>query len=398
MKRIAIATVILLTTINSFAQESSFIDEEYNGLWQSLLGQDPLVDSVLMNSDRYRFQFIYTDIERDTSGESFIRTESYSTGQYFYPASTVKLPTAILTMEKLHKRGYSLDAVLKIHDDQYCGNMSYIEKLENRDIPMKEIIEELIVVSDNTYYNALYQFLTPKALNDSLKSRGINKTKIYRSFTGCEIPQNLFCNSLHLTDAALHRTYLQGSSRMELDEFSEAYTYDEAKLLGSKHEYRREIVPGPFDFNYNLEYSLDDLHATMLRLVVPEQFPEEERWNLSEEYRSFLMDCLQKAPSELKKEEFQDDKKYPDNLYKYIVKGNDDDSYKDIVTYSKIGISYGFVTETAYVVNPKTEREFVVTASIYVNENDTVNDGKYEYEDVARPFFAKLGQLLLDAK
>ena len=33
---------------------------------------------------------------------------------------------------------------------------------------------------------------------------------------------------------------------------------------------------------------------------------------------------------------------------------------------------------------------------MYVNENKTVNDNHYEYETVARPFCAKLGELLIE--
>jgi hypothetical protein len=31
---------------------------------------------------------------------------------------------------------------------------------------------------------------------------------------------------------------------------------------------------------------------------------------------------------------------------------------------------------------------------MYTNENDVVNDGVYEYEEMARPFLARLGSLI----
>ena len=102
-------------------------------------------------------------------------------------------------------------------------------------------------------------------------------------------------------------------------------------------------------------------------------------------------------PKELNMPKFSDTLKYPDNLYKYIALGNETNlSNTHIRTFSKLGLSYGFVTETAYVVDFKENIDFFLSISMYVNENKTVNDNHYEYETVARPFCAKLGELLIE--
>ena len=153
---------------------------------------------------------------------------------------------------------------------------------------------------------------------------------------------------------------------------------------------------GPFDFNYHLDYPLADIHSTMIRLAAPEQFLKTDLWDITESDRDFFLETMKQIPSDLEDEKYHDQKRYPDNVFKYLVKGDDNIDYKNVVTYSKIGIAYGFVTETAHIVDAENKIDFFVTASIYVNANDTVNDGKYEYEDVARPFLTKLGQLLVD--
>ena len=89
--------------------------------------------------------------------------------------------------------------------------------------------------------------------------------------------------------------------------------------------------------------------------------------------------------------------KYPDNLYKYIAIGEEDSPLNGSVrTFSKLGLSYGFVTEIAYVIDFEENIDFFLSISMYVNENKTVNDNHYEYETVARPFCAKLGELLIE--
>ncbi|MFK7784087.1 MAG: hypothetical protein AB8B56_03165, partial [Crocinitomicaceae bacterium] len=261
---------------------------------------------------------------------------------------------------------------------------------------IEDMIRELIIISNNTYYSSLYHFLTPKYLNSKLKEKKILGTHIYKDFSGCEMPQSLKTHGYLLVDKKKSIATGEDMSTLPLSEFSANYIYDSTKLYGSKHEYRREIVDGPFDFNYNLEYPISDIHSTSMRLFFPEFFPEEARWNIRENHRELLMDAMKAVPKDLKKKKYLDKKKYPDNLYKYLIHGDDNPKYDDIITYSKIGLSYGFVTETAFIHDPATNRRYVLTASLYVNSNDTVNDGKYEYEELAKPFLARLGQLILE--
>ncbi len=389
-------TVLLWISLISISANSQLNIETNEDLLNYLHGSDEVFNGILDSSDLHHFQFIYTRIDR-VNGDTTLKTFNLSNPDYyFYPASVVKLPTALVTLEMMKKHDLSMDAYMKIHRDQTCGNMGYIEEMEAGRLTMGKMIRELIVISNNRYYNALYQFVTPKKLNSRLISKGINDTKIYRSFTGCDLPHSLFCNSLTITDTEKKNTLIQNSSRLGLSTFAARYIWSPKYLYGSKHEYRGEIVKGPFDFNYHLEYPLKDIHATMLRLIKPNLFSEEEQWDISDEHKDYFLNAMKGIPSDLTDKKYHDQKKYPDNIFKYIVKGDDNPNYKDVVTYSKIGIAYGFVTETAYIVDTTNNIEFFLTASIYVNSNDTVNDGKYEYDEIARPFLTKLGQKILD--
>ena len=60
----------------------------------------------------------------------------------------------------------------------------------------------------------------------------------------------------------------------------------------------------------------------------------------------------------------------------------------------KIGRAYGFSIENSYVRNPANGRVVFVTAVIYTNADGVLNDDKYEYETVADPFFADLGEVI----
>ncbi len=65
---------------------------------------------VLAHPDEYRLQIIYTKINRDKNNKPSFTDYSFHVDPqlYFYPASTVKLPLAALSLEKLnslHKKG-----------------------------------------------------------------------------------------------------------------------------------------------------------------------------------------------------------------------------------------------------------------------------------------------------
>jgi hypothetical protein len=103
-------------------------------------------------------------------------------------------------------------------------------------------------------------------------------------------------------------------------------------------------------------------------------------------------------PRELKDDKYEDSTEYPDNFLKYIVFGDSSSNTKmnSVRTFSKIGLSYGFTTEIAYVVDLTTKKEFFLSVSMYTNQNKTINDGIYEYQQISKPFLGKLGMLLLE--
>ena len=68
-----------------------------------LASQNSTMRKVLDSVDQYEVQILYTQIDRN--GDSIILTDyEFRVDQknYFYPASTVKLPIAVLALEKLN--------------------------------------------------------------------------------------------------------------------------------------------------------------------------------------------------------------------------------------------------------------------------------------------------------
>jgi hypothetical protein len=50
--------------------------------------------------------------------------------------------------------------------------------------------------------------------------------------------------------------------------------------------------------------------------------------------------------------------------------------------------------DASYFVDFESGVEFIVSAVIYVNTDEILNDDQYEYEEIGFPFFTELGEYL----
>jgi len=392
MLKIKIGFILLFLLSGKLNAQNSISDS--TSFFNYIQGKDSLVDKII-NDPSYRFQIVYTQIATNDCDSIVFNTIDASTNDYFFPASTVKLPIALLTLEKMQKLGIGLDDIIKINDDTHCGNTRFIKLSKENNLSFRTLIEEMIVVSDNNYYNSLYHFVTPREINARLYDLGFTDTHIYKSFTGCEIQEHLHTNSLDVLDSSGELIYHQEEDVIDLENMYQYYTYSENYLLGSKHEAKnKKIVVGAYDFNYNLELPLDEMNEMMLRLMMSESIEGKQQWDLSSEHERFIIETLAMFPRELKNKKYKNQIHYPDNIYKYILFGEETFDTESITVYSKIGLSYGFTTDVAFVSNPKKGIQFLLSISLYTNANDIVNDGDYEYETIARPFISRLSNII----
>ena len=90
-----------------------------------------------------------------------------------------------------------------------------------------------------------------------------------------------------------------------------------------------------------------------------------------------------------------DKAQYPDNYTKFLLFGGSAQSIPDhIRIFNKTGWAYGHIIDSAYVIDLNHNIEFIVSAVIYANQNDILNDDTYETEQVCLPFLNELGQFI----
>lgn len=349
-------------------------NQAVNPLEQALASADGRIKRVMDSLDQYELQIRYTQIDR--FGDSIVFTDydfQVDEDAYFYPASTVKFPAAVAALEKLNEID-SLD-----RDTRF-----YVEG-DSVETTFSEAILQIFTVSDNVANNRLVEFLGFDDLNGRMRRRGVKPIRIaHRLSTDNADGVTTKPLVIYLNDSttATTKPITSGAPRpLELMEIKK----------GTGFYVQDSLHRGPFDFGLKNYYPITAQHALLKRIVFPDQFASEERFNLSESQRGFLLDAMQLLPQEVG----YDSEEYYDSYGKFFIYGDKKEAMPDHVSiYNKVGYAYGTLTDCAYIHDEKNKVEFMVTATILVNKDGIFNDNVYEYDEVGIPFLAQLGREL----
>lgn len=395
MKQIVIILFLFFASTNILKAQNSLEFEIATFLRQA---NDTLINNIIKNPKKYRLQIIFTQINRDLNNDPIFKTYTFSeTESYFNPASLVKLPVTCLMLEKLKELNLSPEFRYSIGDQYLCKNNTYIRKSIKDTITFKDDIIRMLVISDDNSYNRCYEFLTPEYIREKLNQKGLKDISIINKFGGCSVENSLNCNSISVFSQNGKLVFEQKSSLLTKEKFFAALQHNPDKLIGKYYQKDGKLVPRPFDFNYSNTMPLMDLHEMMIRLIFPNTQTDKNNWNLNKEDYINIYRWLSAYPSESGFELSEDKKKYPDNFVNYFIYGDYKGEIKknDLRIFNIVGQSFGFISESAYIVDFSTSTEFFVSAILYTNANEIINDGKYEYSQIAIPFMAKIGRLLL---
>lgn len=342
-----------------------------NLLEQALASDNPKIRRVMDSVGRFEVQIRYTQIDRSNAG-IFLTDYDFQVDahNYFYPASTVKFPTAVLALEKLNK----IDTLNK--DTRF-----YVEG-DSVETTFAKAISEIFAVSDNLANNRLVEFLGQDAINEGLKKRGVQPVRIahrlgFHSDDVATKPLIIYMNDS--TTATLEGTVNTSPKPLELNGVKKGKGFiDEDSLM-------RE----PFDFSLKNHYPIVAQHALLKRIIFPELFSEDERFDMSNAQREFLLTAMSSLPKKLG----YDPKEFYDGYGKFFMYGDTkEDIPENVKIYNKVGWAYGTLTDCAYIVDEKNKVEFMLTATLLVNQNGIFNDDTYEFDEIGIPFLAQLGR------
>ncbi|MCB1845701.1 MAG: serine hydrolase [Halioglobus sp.] len=368
----------------------------WDGSLEKLLESQPeRFATVMKDPQRYRVQIIYTRIDRDAANNPSFRSYSYrlNKDEYFYPASTVKLPTALIALETLNRLGVPRDAGMFTGKAADFQTVAITDESAPSGLPSVEhYIRKILLVSDNDAFNRLYELIGQGPLNEALSRHGLTDSRIvHRLETVLSTEQNRLTNPVDFVVDG-KAVYEQEAAYSEV-----SYVGEKEQLLGLAEIVEGKRLERPKDFSVKNAYPLQDQHDLLLALLFPEAVDENRRFDISAEDLSFVYRWMSTYPGESGIPQYADAQEYPPGYVKFLMyegkAGAVDDNIRIL---NKVGDAYGFLTDAAYIVDFENGVEFLLAATIYTNDNQTFNDGEYEYDTIGLPFLRDLGQAVYE--
>ena len=342
--------------------------------------REPQLKPIYKNKENHNLQILYTKVVRDSLGmPSFIQYDYQADNNvYFYPASTMKLPIVALTLQKINElrnTGISITVeskILLLSADQITTETTF-----------KDLISKVFLVSDNSASNILINFLGYNYFNQQMREKGLNTIVLNHKFNPDPYVK---------TDWKIYTLDRDLISKDETQEIIEHNNLDNL-LQGKFQILNGEEVATPFNFKTKNRASLRDLDGVMKRIIYPDLFQEKDRINLSDQDYNFLRYWMSRFTFEDIGIEYQKDSQYFDSYNKFFIYGDSTNTIdRKIRIYNKVGVAYGALTDISYIRDYQKKIEFFLSATIYVNQNQIVNDNIYEYDDVGIPFLAELAR------
>lgn len=363
----------------------------------------PEFQKILQNPEKYRFQLIYTQIDRNSKNIPKLTHHIYrlDTTEYFYPASCLKMPVTALALEKLKNLNIpnlNWDTKIVNEKSRYC-QMDPVTKDPDMasGIPtIKGYIKKIFLISDNPGYDRLFEFLTPYYINDTLRARGYKSTRIIqRLFTYCKIEEHKYINPIKF----YHYDSVIYQQPATVCDSSYALPHVKTDKIGKFSWNGYTAVQGGLEPHKYSYISLKDLHEMLIAIMMPNTLPKTKRFKLKQEEYNLIRKYMSMYPSEskdpdLNKKQFS---YYENGRMKYFIYGGQGkDTIPNIRIFNKVGMAVGFLTDVAYIIDFEKKAEFFLSATVYVNENQIIGDDRYDYFNLGLPFLKELGNKILD--
>ena len=337
----------------------------------------PKIKRIIDSAAFYELQVMLSTIDRQKDTVTFTDYQfRVNDSNYFYPASTVKLPISLLALEKLAQ------------DPRFDRNSIFYVDGDTLETTFSKEITKIFAISDNQAYNRLFEYLGKDYINKTLRDKGIRPVRISHRLSTTDA-YNPMTKAIifHQNDSTL--TQSQSKTSTAVQGLNLKSVYKGKGYMDSNDS----LILEPFDFSTKNYLPISSLHSIMKRVIFPEAFSEEEQFHLKGSDREFVLHAMSSVPRDLG----FDQKEYYDSYGKFFIYGDSRERIPEsIKIYNKVGYAYGYLTDCAYIYDKESDTEFIVTANLLVNKDRIFNTGNYQYDTVGIPFLAALGRELLE--
>jgi hypothetical protein len=382
-----------------FAQQLPVDPDKKDTFLEDLLKKYPAYFSnILQNKDSLKVQIIYTQIDRDAQNNPSFKNYYFNvdSNKYFYPASTIKLPLALLALQKINELrlpDLNKNSTL-ITENGYSGQTAVYNDPTTVDgrPTVANYVKKIFLVSDNDACNRLYEFLGQEYINQQLKKMGYADAQIlHRLSIALTEDENRHTNPIGLYNNAGRILYQQP---MQISQ--QKYISRNDFLGKAYYNNSNQLINQPMNFSKKNRICLEDLHNILRSVLFPNSVPVNQRFNLKDEDYQFVYQYMSQYPPETIYPPY-DSTNYWDAFGKFLYWGSEKATLpKNIRIFNKEGDAYGFLTDVSYFADFDKHVEFMLSATIYCNSNGILNDDKYDYDTVGLPFMKQLGRIIYE--
>jgi hypothetical protein len=375
----------------SFFPQTSFLD--------SLLKNDlPAWSKVLNNPNKYKLQIIYTQINRDKKNKPKFTEYHFSLNKsYFYPASTVKLPIGLLALIKLEELkipGLDRSSTMLTDSMFYCQKKIKDDSISAGTYPtIENYIKRMFLVSDNFSFARVYEFVGHDYAHKKLEELGYKDIRLFNRLDGqCPGDTAKITPPVYFLNPQKDTIYKQ---TLTFNELKLAHPIKSSKSGSIYINGEGKRVYQPKDFSTHNYMHISDLHSIMRRIIFNDHLSQKEKLPVSDDNREFMIRQLGLYPKESDYPVY-DKKVFYDSFKKYFIYGSAIATIKQdsLRVINIVGRAYGFLIDCAYIIDFKNNIEYLLTASIYVNERNVIGGGRYEYDQIGLPFLKDLSLVL----
>ena len=354
-----------------------------------VLKSDPYLKEIIKDKEDYEIQVMLTKINHNNMKIDFQNYQyQHDENQYFYPASTIKLPIVVLTLKKINElRSKGSDITLKskiiLNNVDNYSNF----KLQDSITSFQNLIADIFLVSDNSASNILIDFIGYNYFNDEMQNAGFDRTYLNHKFN----PDPYVNSTWQISD--LDNNMI--SSINDNQKIIKADDKTNGLDKGESRYFNGEILDESLNFSEKNRFSITDMHNLIKYIFYPEIFDMANTFNLNVEDYDFIRYWMSRFTYEDIGEKFIGDEKFFETYNKFFIHGDEQSvSNEQIRVYNKIGQAYGTSIDNGLIKNYQNNVEFILTSTIYTNKNKVINDNLYEYDDIAEPFLAKLSRAI----
>ena len=279
---------------------------------KSSLRKDDFLKEIIKDKEDYQIQILLTKINQNNTQFDFNEYEyQLDDNQYFYPASTNKLPIVILTLKKINElrsKGSEITLKSKIilnYKDDYSELV-----IQDSITSFQNLIADVFLVSDNSASNILIDFIGYNYFNNEIKNAGFEKTYLNHKFN----PDPYVNSTWQISD--LDNNII--SSLHDNQIIIKADDKTNGLEKGNRRYFKGEILDESLSFSEKNRSSVTDMHNLIKYIFYPEIFDRTNNFNLNVEDYDFLRYWMSRFTYEDIGQKFRGDEKFFETYNKFF--------------------------------------------------------------------------------